>query len=142
MLHPAAQGCIIRTFLRSVGLHEALPRAGLFELWGEPCELGQVFVDEPHLGRQAVVVQVAGEVAAGVACAGGSVSQGKGRGTRQSRGTYPGRPRSGRRASLPWRAWGGGEEAAAADAGDGLQRAGNLAGEEEASEEGSGNYLK
>jgi hypothetical protein len=58
---------VIRTFSRSIGLHEALARAGLFELWGEPCELGQVFVDEAHFRRKVVVVEVAGEVSAGVA---------------------------------------------------------------------------
>ena len=104
--------------MRSVGLHEAFPRACFSELWGEPGELGQVFVDESHFGRQVVLVQVAGEVSAGVAC--NRVSQvnrpveGSSRaakseksaeqGTEDKRGTYPDHPRSGRQASLPWRA--------------------------------------
>lgn len=59
----------VRTFSRCIGLHEALFRAHFLELWGEPCELGEVFVDEADLGREVALVEVLCEEAAGVACA-------------------------------------------------------------------------
>jgi hypothetical protein len=58
----------IRTFSRGIGLHEAVSRACFLELWGEPGELWQVLVDEADLGREVVLVNVLGEVAASVAC--------------------------------------------------------------------------
>lgn len=56
-----------RTLLGSVGLHEALPRACLLELGGQPCQLGEVLVHDAHVRGQAVVVDVLCEVAADIA---------------------------------------------------------------------------
>jgi hypothetical protein len=52
--------------LRRICLHEALSVAGLLELGGEPCELGEVFVDDADFGREIVVVDVLCEVSSGV----------------------------------------------------------------------------
>ena len=58
----------VRTFSGGVGLHEALAGAGILEFWRQPGELGQVLVDDADLGRERVVVQIAGEVPSRVAC--------------------------------------------------------------------------
>jgi hypothetical protein len=56
-----------RTFLRGIGLHEALARARLLELGRKPCQLGQVFVDKANFRGEVVVVDVLCEVPSDVA---------------------------------------------------------------------------
>ena len=53
--------------MRRVGLDEALSRASLLELWSQPCQLGEVLVDDAYLGSEVVVVKVLAEVPSGVA---------------------------------------------------------------------------
>jgi hypothetical protein len=60
----------IRTFSRCICLHEPLFRTGFLKLWGKPCQLGEVFVNEADLGCEVVVVDMFGEESSGVACAG------------------------------------------------------------------------
>lgn len=57
----------IRTLLRCISLYEALSRAGFLEFRGEPCQLGQVFVDDADLRGKVVVVEVLCEMSPGVA---------------------------------------------------------------------------
>lgn len=56
-----------RTLLRGIGLDEALSRACFLELWGEPCKLGEMLVDDAYLRCELVVVDVLGQVASSVA---------------------------------------------------------------------------
>jgi hypothetical protein len=42
--------------LRRICLHEALPGASFLEFGSEPCELGEVFIDDADFGREVVVV--------------------------------------------------------------------------------------
>jgi hypothetical protein len=47
---------IVRTFLPCICLHEALSGASFLEFGGEPCELGEVLIDDADFGREVVVV--------------------------------------------------------------------------------------
>jgi hypothetical protein len=47
---------IVRTFLPCICLHEALSGASFLEFGGEPCELGEVLIDDANFGREVVVV--------------------------------------------------------------------------------------
>lgn len=55
------------TFAAGIGLHELVPRAGLFEFGRQPGQLRQDLVHDPHVRGQAVAVQVGGQEAADVA---------------------------------------------------------------------------
>jgi hypothetical protein len=56
-----------RTLSARVGLHEPGPGAGLLKLGRQPCQLREHLVDDAHVGREVVLVEVQGKEPADVA---------------------------------------------------------------------------